>query len=137
MKLLAAGDIIIGADQIMEMDGNLFDKPKSMDEARTRLMAMRGREHRLIGAAAAVREGFAPWLHIATTKLTVRAFSEKFLDDYLGAEGEDILNCVGGYKFEGRGAQLFDKVEGDFFSILGLSLLPLLAHLRDIKAIAS
>lgn len=132
-----AGDIIIGADQIMEIDGILFDKPKSMKEARARLLVMRGREHRLIGAVAAVRKGSEPWLHIATTKLTVREFSESFLDDYLGAEGKDILNCVGGYKFEGRGAQLFDKVEGDFFSILGLSLLPLLAHLRDIKAIVS
>jgi septum formation protein len=74
--------------------------------------------------------GQAVWRHISKTTLYVRDFSENFLDEYLAAEGESILSAVGGYKFEGRGAQLFTKVEGDFFSILGLSLLPLLDYLR-------
>ena len=130
-------DIIIGADQTMEMDGKLFDKPKTMNEAKDRLLFMRGKEHRLIGAVTALQKTEQPWQHISTTRLKVRRFSEGFLDEYLEAEGEEILSCVGGYKFEGRGAQLFEKVEGDFFSILGLSLLPLLDHLRSIKAISS
>jgi septum formation protein len=130
-------EIIIGADQIMEMDGQLFDKPGNMDEARTRLLEMRGKEHRLIGAVVTVINRKKQWQYISTTRLKVRSFSERFLDTYLELEGEDILNCVGGYKFEGRGAHLFEHVEGDFFSILGLSLLPLLAHLRETGVIMS
>jgi len=127
-------DILIGADQIMEMDGQLFDKPTSMQEARTRLLDMRGKEHRLIGSVVTVKNGQKLWDYTSTTRLKVRSFSERFLDTYLELEGEEIF-CVGGYKFEGRGAQLFEHVEGDFFSILGLSLLPLLTHLRDIGVV--
>lgn len=130
-------EIVIGADQIMEMDGELFDKPKSMQQARQRLLRMRGKEHRLIGTVVTVQAGKELWRYNSTTRLKVRDFSEKFLDTYLDLEGEEILYCVGGYKFEGRGAQLFAQVEGDFFSILGLSLLPLLAHLRERGVVAS
>lgn len=128
-------EILIGADQIMEMDGRLFDKPANMVEARQRLLDMRGKEHRLIGSVVTVREGEKLWQHTSTTRLKVRPFSERFLDTYLELEGEEILYCVGGYKFEGRGAQLFEHVDGDFFSILGLPLLPLLGHLREIGAV--
>ena len=128
-------DVLIGADQIMEMDGQLFDKPATMDEARQRLLDMRGKEHRLIGSVVTVQNGKRLWDYTSTTRLKVRTFSERFLDTYLELEGEEILYCVGGYKFEGRGAQLFEHVEGDFFSILGLSLLPLLAHLREIGVV--
>jgi len=130
-------DIVIGADQIMEMDGKLFDKPTTMMEARQRLLDMRGKEHRLIGAVVTVVDGEKQWQFTSTTRLKVRAFSETFIDRYLELEGESILHCVGGYKFEGRGAHLFENVEGDFFSILGLSLLPLLAHLREIGAVTT
>ena len=128
-------EILIGADQIMEMDDTLFDKPASMDEARSRLLEMRGKEHRLIGSVVTVKNGERLWHYTSTTRLKVRQFSERFLDTYLELEGEEILYCVGGYKFEGRGAQLFEHVEGNFFSILGLSLLPLLAHLREIGVV--
>ena len=128
-------EILIGADQIMEMDDTLFDKPASMDEARSRLLEMRGKEHRLIGSVVTVKSGERLWHYTSTTRLKVRHFSERFLDTYLELEGEEILYCVGGYKFEGRGAQLFEHVEGNFFSILGLSLLPLLAHLREIGVV--
>lgn len=128
-------EILIGADQIMEMGGQLFDKPANMDEARERLLSMRGKEHRLIGSVVTVKNGKTLWQHNSITRLKVRTFSERFLDTYLELEGEEILYCVGGYKFEGRGAQLFEHVEGDFFSILGLSLLPLLAHLREIGVV--
>jgi septum formation protein len=129
--------IVIGADQIMEMDGKLFDKPKTMSEARERLLDMRGKEHRLVGSVVTVRAGQQLWQHDSITRLQVRHFSETFIDTYLEEEGDEILHCVGGYKFEGRGAHLFERVDGDFFSILGLSLLPLLAHLRDIGAVQS
>ena len=122
--------LVIGADQIMEMDGQLFDKPKDMSEARQRLLSMRGKTHRLIGAVVISENGQAIWRHISKTTLTVRDFTESFLDDYLSVAGKDILTAVGAYKFEGRGAQLFSHVEGDFFSILGLSLLPVLDFLR-------
>lgn len=122
--------LVIAADQIMEMDGHLFDKPNDMAEARVRLLSMRGKTHYLVGAVVISENGKAVWRHVSKTALTVRNFSEVFLDDYLAAVGEDVLTAVGAYKFEGRGAQLFSHVEGDFFSILGLSLLPVLDYLR-------
>ena len=138
MDVAADGhEVLIGADQIMEMDGQLFDKPIDMNEARERLLAMRRKEHRLIGSVVTVRNGEKLWHHTSITRLKVRQFSETFLDRYLELEGEEILHCVGGYKFEGRGSQLFESVDGDFFSILGLSLLPLLAHLREIGVVSS
>jgi len=122
--------LIIGADQIMVMDGKLYDKPKDMTEARRRLLSMRGKAHYLMGAVVICEDGRPVWRHLSKTSLYVRDFTESFLDEYLTAEGEGVLTTVGAYKFEGRGAQLFSKVEGDFFSILGLSLLPVLDYLR-------
>lgn len=112
------------------MDGQIYDKPKTMEEAKARLLSMRGKPHFLVGAVVICENGTPVWRHMSKTALYVREFSEAFLDDYLEAEGEDVLSSVGAYKFEGRGAQLFTKVEGDFFSILGLSLLPVLDYLR-------
>jgi len=122
--------LIIGADQIMVMNGEVFDKPKDMNEARKRLISMRGKTHSLVGAVVICENGFPVWRHAAKTVLTVRDFSDEFLDDYLKTEGEGILSSVGAYKFEGKGSQLFSHVEGDFFSILGLSLLPVMDYLR-------
>lgn len=127
--------LVIGADQIMVMDGNIFDKPKNMDEARSRLQSMRGRSHHLMGAVVICENGQPVWRHMAKTTLMMRGFTDTFLDDYLQAEGEVILSSVGAYRFEGRGAQLFTHVEGDFFSILGLSLLPVLDYLRERGAL--
>lgn len=129
--------LVIGADQIMVMDDILFDKPKTMEEARERLLSMRGKTHFLIGAVVICENGTPVWRYGSKTKLTIREFTESFLDDYLKAEGDSILKSVGAYRFEGRGSQLFSKVEGDFFSILGLSLLPVLGYLRERGAILS
>lgn len=131
------GEFVIGADQLLEMGGDLFDKPKSMAEARTRLLKMRGREHRLIGAVVVLEDGQVPWVHVSTTRLFMRTFSEAFLDTYLRDEGEVLLKSVGAYMFEARGAQLFEWVRGDFYAILGLPLLPLLGHLRARGAVPS
>ena len=127
--------LVIGADQVMVMDGELFDKPSSMEAARERLLAMRGRRHELIGGLVVAEGGQAVWRHMAETRLWVREFSEDFLDAYLAREGERVTQSVGAYRFEGPGAQLFSRVEGDFFSILGLSLLPLLDYLRTRGAV--
>ncbi|MGB0907281.1 MAG: Maf family protein [Maricaulaceae bacterium] len=126
---------VIGADQIMVMDGKLFDKPKDMTEARERLKDMRGKTHNLLGAIVICENGIPVWRHIAKTTLKMRDFSDSFLDNYLEAEGDVVLKSVGAYRFEGRGAQLFSHVDGDFFSILGLSLLPVLDYLRSRGAV--
>lgn len=128
--------LVIGADQIMVMDNQLFDKPKDIDEARARLKLMRGKTHFLIGAVVICEGGVPVWRHMAKTKLTMRDFSDDFLEDYLEREGELVTKSVGAYRFEGLGSQLFSDVEGDFFSILGLSLLPVMDYLRIRGAIS-
>ncbi len=127
--------LVIGADQIMEMDGRLFDKPADLNAARERLLEMRGKTHHLIGAVVICENGRPVWRHMSKTTLSVRAFSDRFLDAYIEAEGEALTKSVGAYRFEGRGSQLFSSVDGDFFSILGLSLLPVLDYLRERGAI--
>lgn len=122
---------IIGADQMLAVDGETLDKPKDMAEARLHLMRLRGRTHELLTAAVVAREGAIIWRHIDTPKLCMRAFSDMFADDYLARVGEAALKSVGAYQLEGLGAQLFERVEGDYFSVLGLPLLPLLAFLRE------
>ncbi|MBL4853418.1 MAG: Maf-like protein [Robiginitomaculum sp.] len=129
--------VVIGADQVLEFDGKVFDKPKTRQETIERLLMLRGQEHRLVGAVCVVQKNTANWHYTSVAKLTMRKFSDAFLDDYMKKEGRSVLACVGGYKFETYGAQLFEKVEGDYFSILGLSLLPLLAELRRRGAILS
>ena len=136
------GGLVIGADQIMVMDGVLFDKPETVAAARERLWSMRGKTHELIGAMVICQDGQAVWRHMSVVKLQVRAFSQSFLDSYMAAEGALVTQSVGGYRFEARGAQLFESVSfeqggGDMFSILGLSLLPLLDYLRLRGAIES
>jgi septum formation protein len=129
--------LVIGADQVMVMDGKLFDKPTSMAEARDRLKLMRGQRHELIGSVVVASGGTPVWRYVSETKLWMRDFSDMFLDQYLAGEGDLVTKSVGAYRFEGPGSQLFSRVDGDFFSILGLSLLPLLQYLRDSGAIAS
>lgn len=129
--------LVIGADQVMVMDGELFDKPTSIETARKRLLLMRGRRHELVGSVVVASGGRPVWRYVSETKLWMRDFSDDFLDDYMDREADLVTKSVGAYRFEGPGSQLFSRVEGDFFSILGLSLLPLLQYLRDCKAIAS
>ena len=129
-KAGSAEGLIIGADQLLHCGERLFDKPKDMDEARANLQFFRGRSHQLIGGVVLVENGTTLWTHHQAVTLHMRNFSDAFLDDYLAAAGEVILNSVGCYQLEGLGAHLFEHIDGDYFATLGLPLLPLLAALR-------
>jgi septum formation protein len=123
--------LVIGADQILVCGSEWFDKPEDLGAARGQLRALRGRTHVLETAVCAVRADERQWRVADAPRLTMREFGDAFLDDYLAAEGEAVLGSVGAYRLEGRGVQLFERIEGDFFSILGLPLVPLLAFLRE------
>lgn len=128
-------DLVIGADSILDFNGEWFDKPADMDHAKAHLMTLRGRTHALATAVVVALGGRRIWHHRDQPKLTMRAFSDAFLDDYISTVGADVTSSVGAYHLEGRGAQLFASIDGDFFSILGLPLLPLLAFLREHNAV--
>jgi septum formation protein len=125
------GGLVIGADQTLDLDGVLFDKVPDIASARERLIMLRQREHLLHAGVAVAQAGSVIWRRTVTSRLTMRAFSDAYLDDYLARNAEAALSSVGCYHLEGEGAQLFDKVEGDYFSILGLPLLDLLGFLRE------
>lgn len=124
------GALVIGADQMLECEGEWFDKPADRAAAREQLLRLRGRTHRLVSCAVVVRDGERLWHQVQSARLTVRPFTDAFLDDYLDRAGERVLGSVGCYQIEGLGAQLFSRVEGDWFTILGMPLLPLLGFLR-------
>jgi nucleoside triphosphate pyrophosphatase len=125
-----AGRLVLGADQTLALGARRFSKPTDRDTAREQLSALRGRTHELHSAIAIVRNREILFEHIASARLTMRDFSDQFLDDYLDKIGPAATASVGGYQLEGAGVQLFDRIEGDNSTILGLPLLPLLAWLR-------
>ncbi|MEO1042708.1 MAG: Maf family protein [Pseudomonadota bacterium] len=136
LSVVVPGAIVIGADQVMEFDGFAFDKPKSKDELKERLAAMSGRPHHLRGAVVIHRDGEIIETIQESSTLTMRELSPEEIGGYVDEAGDDVLATVGGYALEGLGSRLFSKVEGDFFSILGLPLFPVLACLRREGAIA-
>jgi septum formation protein len=121
---------VLGADQILTCEDQWFDKPQDLAEARSQLRALAGRRHELWTAAIAIRDGGRVWHEISQARLWLRPCSDAFLDAYLAAVGEQALGSVGAYQIEGPGAQLFARIEGDRFAILGLPLIGLLECLR-------
>jgi septum formation protein len=122
--------LVIGADQTLELDGALFDKAESLGEARQRLQAMRGKVHKLHSAVVVAENGEAIWREVPAARMSMRPFTDDFLDGYLARVGPDVLSSVGCYQLEGEGVQLFDRIDGDYFTILGLPLIGLLDLLR-------
>ena len=129
--------LVIGGDQMLSLDNHPFDKPKSLHEARTHLQSLSGRTHILETAIVVCENGAPVWRHLARPRLTMRPLSDAFIDSYIDRVGEPLLATVGAYQLEGLGAQLFTEIEGDYFSILGLPLLPLLDYFRVRGALLS
>lgn len=129
------GTYVLGVDQIMEFEGNPYDKPTSLEEAHTRLMKLRGKPHTLINAAVLIENGSVVWQNIEQPMLWMRDYSEDELDRYFEACDESILKSVGAYQVEQLGVRLFDRIEGDYFAVLGLALSPLLSALREFNVV--
>jgi septum formation protein len=129
--------LVIGCDQLLVCEGKWFDKPENLAEARDHLVALRGRTHTLVTAVLCQRGDQRLWHHVAQPRLTMRSFSDAFLEAYVAAEGDALTTTVGAYRLEGLGIHLFDKVEGEHATILGLPLLHLLGYLRQYGVVGT
>ena len=129
--------LVIGADQTLDLDGRLFDKAETLEEARERLAMLRGRTHQLHSAVAVAQGGKVIWREAPAATLTMRDFSDSFLDTYLTRHGDALLGSVGCYRLEDDGVQLFEAIDGDYFTILGLPLMGLLGVLREHGALTA
>ncbi|MGQ3487815.1 Maf family protein [Roseovarius pacificus] len=121
--------LVIGCDQVLNLQGQLLTKPDSPEMARTQLLAMRGKRHELLSAAVICENGKAIWRHVGVVRLLMRQFSDAYLDDYIARNWDSIRHSVGAYKLEEEGVRLFSQVQGDYFTVLGLPLLELLSYL--------
>jgi septum formation protein len=122
----------LGTDQVLECNGQIFNKPNSLPIVRSQLSQLSGQRHRLVNGLVMVKGSKVQWSHTAFATLKMRKLSDTFLDDYIKQIDDNMLSSVGGYQLESRGSQLFEYIDGDYFTILGLPLLPLLAYLRQI-----
>lgn len=129
------GALVIGSDQTLSLGSRVFHKPADMGEAKSHLTAMAGRTHALNCGVALAQDGAVLWRHVSIARLTMRVLSEDFVDRYLSRAGDKVLASVGAYQLEGEGVQLFEAIDGDYFTVLGLPMLPLLAKLRALGAI--
>lgn len=119
----APGQLVLGADQVLELKGEIFAKPETPDDARAQLRALSGQTHKLLSALVAIRDGEPLWRHVAEVRLTMRPLSDGFIDAYVERNWESIRHAVGCYKLEEEGVRLFSRVEGDYFAVLGLPLI--------------
>ena len=129
--------LVIGSDQVLVCDKKVYSKARTMDEARAKLQELRGKPHQLLSAAVIFEDGKPVWRTLGRAQLFMRDFSDEFLDDYLEQSGDEILSSVGCYFLEGRGVNLFSRVQGDYFTVLGFPLLDVLEFLRSRGAILS
>ncbi|HKD20589.1 MAG TPA: Maf family nucleotide pyrophosphatase [Rhizomicrobium sp.] len=129
------GALVIGSDQILVFEGKIISKSSDIAEAKALLQRLSGHRHQLLTAVVLARSGAIVWRHVASAELVVRSLSDDFIDRYLASQGEAVLSSVGCYQLEGEGIQLFSQIDGDYFGILGLPLLPLLNALRDMGAL--
>lgn len=129
--------LVLGCDQVLDFSGRAWGKPETIDAARTQLRTLRGKTHRLHSAIVLCDAGQPVWRHIGEARLTMRDFSDSFLDEYLARNWESIRSAVGCYKLEEEGVRLFSAIEGDYFTILGLPLVPLLGYLAQREFIPS
>ena len=123
--------LVIGADQILECEGQIYDKPVGENGVRSHLRSLRGRVHRLVSAVCVAEGGAIAWSHTAVAMMTMRDFDDIYLEHYIQQAGPEVQASVGAYRLEDIGIQLFERIEGDYFTILGLPLMPLLAFLRQ------
>ncbi|MBL9053988.1 MAG: Maf-like protein [Tabrizicola sp.] len=130
------GDLVLGCDQVLEFDRRPFSKPEGPAEARDQLRQLRGQSHKLLSAIVAYEDAQPAWRHVAEARLTMHQISDGYLDDYVTRNWDSIRHSVGGYKIEEEGVRLFSAITGDYFTILGLPLLPLLAWLGTKGMIA-
>ena len=137
MSIKRPDRMVLGADQTLALGAGRFSKAADRGGAREQLKALRGSTHALHSAVAVLRGGNVLYQHVAVARLTMRAFSDTFLESYLDAVGDTAMASVGGYQLEGQGAQLFERVDGDHFTVLGMPLLPLLDWLRTERLLES
>ena len=130
-----SGALVIGSDQTMSLGSRVYHKPKTMAEATAHLLSLSGQTHRLNSAIVLLRDDEIVWRHVSSAHMTVRPLTAEFVERHLERVGEKALSSVGAYQLEGEGIQLFEKIEGDYFTILGLPMLPLLSKLRELGTI--